>query len=102
MKKLKKALAAGAVAVALVVVPAGGAMALTSESRGGGLFQYGVQSGIVYANYHHATYYHTATACNDSLINKCKQVAAAKNAWAKSTIAASWFGGNTSWWNIIK
>lgn len=102
MKKVKMFVAAGAIAAALAVVPATGSMALTSESQGGGLFQYGVEGGTVYSNYHHARYYHTATACNNGMIDKCRQVAAAKNQWAKASIASSWLGGNTSWWNVIK
>lgn len=102
MKKLKMFLAVGAVASALAIVPATGAMALTSESQGGGLFQYGVEGGQVISNYHHATYYHTATACNNALFKSCKQAAASKGEWAKAQTAASWNGGNTSWWNVIK
>lgn len=74
---------------------------LTSQNAGGGLFQYGVEGGKVISNYHHAKKYHTATSCNNGLIDRCKQVAASANKWAKSSHASSWLGGNTAYWNVL-
>jgi len=73
----------------------------TTAKVGGGLWQYGVTSwfvGTVYSNYHHATKYHTATACDGALLKTCTQVAAAANKWAKASKPAS-PSGNTASWN---
>lgn len=73
----------------------------TSVAVGGGLWQYGRDGapfGTSWSNYHHATKYHSATACNGALFQTCKQVTAAKNVWAKASTAAS-LSGNTAYWN---
>ncbi len=81
--------------VASVIVPQ------TTKNVGGGLWQYGRDGapfGTSWSNYHHATKYHSATACNGALFQTCKQVTAAKNVWAKASVTASLFG-NTAYWN---
>lgn len=101
-RKAVHTLVAIGAALALVAVPAGSASAtLKSERAGGGLFQYGVENGKVYSNFHHRTRYHTATACNSGWVNPCKQVAASKDRWAKSTVPSSWDGGNKAYWNVL-
>lgn len=99
--KLKRTLAAAAIGVVLAVIPVTSAMALTSESAGGGLFQYGVEGGKVLSNYHHGSKYHTATACSNAIVSPCTQVAAAPGSWARASTTASWLGGNKSWWNTL-
>lgn len=97
--------AAASAATAHVGAPAGVAASLivpqTTKSIGGGLWQYGRDGapfGTSWSNYHHATKYHSATACDGAIFQTCKQVTAAKNKWAKSSTPASpW--GNTAWWN---
>jgi lactococcin 972 family bacteriocin len=92
------------VAAAMVVLPVTAANASsTSTNAGGGLWQYGVESGLVgkvYSNYHHASKNHTATACDGSLSHHCKQVAAVKGAWAKASTNKS-NSGNTAYWNTL-
>lgn len=102
--KIKKTAVAVALGFGLMLTMAPAAQAapaLTSESAGGGLFQYGVEGGKVISNYHHAKKYHTATSCNNGLVDRCKQVAASANKWAKSSHASSWLGGNTAFWNVL-
>lgn len=72
----------------------------STESVGGGLWQFGVES-TVFSYYHHATKSHTATACNGSSFGqKCSQVAAVKNSWANATITKT-PSGNTAFWNTL-
>ena len=104
---MRKKIGFGAVlvaAAALVVLPVTAANAsATSTNAGGGLWQYGVETGLVghvYSNYHHATKNHTATACDGSISHTCKQAAAIKNAWAKASTNKS-NGGNTAYWNTL-
>ncbi|WP_345761903.1 lactococcin 972 family bacteriocin [Diaminobutyricibacter sp. McL0608] len=91
-------------AAAMVSLPVTAANAsTTSTNAGGGLWQYGVDSGLVgkvFSNYHHATKNHTATACDGSLAHTCKQAAAIKGAWAKASTNKS-NGGNTAFWNTL-
>lgn len=103
-KFTRRVVLGSALAIGLAVVPVTAAnAALTSQSAGGGLWQWGIQSGQVVSNYHHATRYHTATACDDRVFQTCIQKAAAANAWAKaSTSAGSSFGAtNKSYWNAF-
>lgn len=96
--KVKKLIGAAAAAAVLVLLPVAGAAA-TTESVGGGLWSYGTTIDTVYSNYHHPDLYHSATACNDGVVDKCHQAAAARGAWANASNAKSWLGGNTAYWN---
>ena len=103
----KKTLLVGLVAAALAVAPAAAATAAVTGTNatnaGGGMWQYGITgtlSGTVYSNYHHATKYHTATACDGALFKTCKQSAAAAGSWAKAATVKS-NGGNTAFWNTL-
>jgi lactococcin 972 family bacteriocin len=93
--------AATAHGAAPAVLTAGRILPATTQSVGGGLWQYGRDGapfGTSWSHYHHATKYHSATACNGAIFQTCKQVTAAKNVWAKASVAASIFG-NTAYWN---
>ncbi len=91
-------------AAAMVALPVTAANASsTSTNAGGGLWQYGVEAGLVghvYSNYHHSSKNHTATACDGSIAHTCKQAAAIKGAWAKAATNKS-NGGNTAFWNTL-
>jgi lactococcin 972 family bacteriocin len=90
-------------ALGLAVVPVGAANALTSQNAGGGLWQWGIQSGQVISNYHHATRNHTATACDDRVFQTCIQKAASPNSWAKASTSAGSAPGatNKAYWNVL-
>ncbi len=95
------ALALGFATVALPVTAANASS--TSTNAGGGLWQYGVEDGLVghvYSNYQHSTKNHTATACDGSIAHTCKQAAAIKGAWANASTNKS-NGGNTAFWNTL-
>ncbi|MBN9238409.1 MAG: hypothetical protein BGO97_01900 [Micrococcales bacterium 70-64] len=94
----RKLVCAAAAVAALVLLPVAAAQA-TSESVGGGFWTYGTNSTEVYSNYHHPSLYHTATACNAGVYDKCHQVAAEPGAWARASNALSWLGGNRAYWN---
>ena len=98
--RIRRMLGTAAVVAAMVIVPVTAAQA-TTEKVGGGVWTYGVSGGIVSSDYHHPTKYHTATACNNGLIDKCQQVSAAPDAWARASKTASWAGGNTAFWNVL-
>ncbi len=91
-------------AAAMVALPATAANASsTTTNAGGGLWQYGVDAGLVgqvWSNYQHSTKNHTATACDGSVAHTCKQAAAVKGAWAKASTNKS-NGGNTAFWNTL-
>jgi lactococcin 972 family bacteriocin len=72
-----------------------------STNAGGGLWQYGTDSSIVFSYYHHGSKNHTATACDGSMIKTCKQVAAVPNQWARATTGKTILGGNTAFWNTL-
>ena len=97
--KAKKLIATGSLIAAMVVLPAVAAAA-TTVTVGGGLWQYGTTSSDVYSNYHHASLYHSSTACNDGVLgDTCDQDVAAAGAWSYALISKSWLGGNTAYWN---
>jgi lactococcin 972 family bacteriocin len=97
--KASKLIATGSVVAGLVLLPVAAAAA-TTVSVGGGLWQYGVTSSQVYSNYHHASLYHSSTACNRAVLgDRCRQAVAAAGAWSYASIAKSWDGGNTAYWN---
>ncbi|WP_350224770.1 lactococcin 972 family bacteriocin [Leifsonia sp. fls2-241-R2A-40a] len=96
--KLRNAGFAALLAAALVAVPVSSASA-TTVNAGGGLWQYGSDSNV-YSYYHHATKNHTATACNGGIVDRCRQVAAVKNQWARATQVRS-LRGNTAYWNTL-
>ena len=91
----KKILTVLAITGALVVAPAAGAMA-TTVAVGGGLWTYGVNWQNVYWNYHHASRYHSATACSSDW--DCVQSSAAPGAWANASKYRS-INQNTAYWN---
>jgi lactococcin 972 family bacteriocin len=91
------AVIATASAALLVGVPATAASAATS-AVGGGLWDHGVNS-RVYSKYHHASKYHSATACNGGLLNQCAKSVAVKNKWASASLPRNIGGGNTAFWN---
>lgn len=93
--RMKKILTVVAVTGALVLAPAGAALA-TTVSVGGGLWTYGVSWPNVYSNYHHGSKYHSATACSSSW--QCVQASAAPGAWANASKYQS-LNQNTSYWN---
>lgn len=97
--KASKLIATGSVVAAMVLLPVVAAAA-TTEYVGGGLWQYGTTSSEVYSNYHHASLYHSSTACNNGLLgDTCDQDVAEAGAWSEASIAKSWSGGNTAFWN---
>ena len=97
--KASKLIATGSVAAAMVLLPVAMAGA-TTESVGGGLWQYGTTSSDVYSNYHHASLYHSSTACNNGVAGDiCHQDVREAGAWSYATIGKSWLGGNTAYWN---
>ncbi|MDN3478801.1 lactococcin 972 family bacteriocin [Curtobacterium sp. APC 4022] len=97
MRFTKLATIAAASAVLIVGIPATAASAATS-AVGGGLWDHGVNS-KVYSKYHHASKYHSATACNGGLLNQCAKSVAAKNKWASASLPRNLGGGNTAFWN---
>lgn len=98
MKKKFLGAAVALAAVVLVAAPATSASAGT-VSAGGGLWDYGVGTVNVWSKYHHATKYHSATACNGNIWNECRKAVAEKNKWASATIGKTPSGGNTAYWN---
>ena len=100
--RLKKIFAAVLVAGALSVAPAMAASAdSTTVEVAGGLWQYGVENGTVFSNFHHPTRSHTATACDGAIFMECVQTAAVANAWARASTGATWLGGNTAYYNVL-
>lgn len=95
-----KGLAAAAIALAVVFTPVSGAQAGTTVKKaGGGLWEYGVENIQVFSNYHHAKKYHSATACDGSIIRHCAKKSAAPGKWAKAAKGATYVGGNTAYWD---
>lgn len=100
--RFKKTITSAAVAAALVLIPVSAASAQTwTSTPGGGTWQHGVEGGAVFSYYHHPGKSHTATACNSGVFDKCRQVVAVKNQWARASNTASWNGGNTAFWNVL-
>jgi lactococcin 972 family bacteriocin len=110
--RYKKTLSALAVAGMLAIAPAAAATASVmpkaavatgsnTTQPGGGLWQYGTTSQTVFSYYNHSSKNHTATACDGSLFKTCRQVAAIKGQWARSTTQKTWTGGNTAFWNTL-
>jgi lactococcin 972 family bacteriocin len=92
-------LVAAAMALAVVFAPTAGAEAGTTTKKvGGGLWEYGVEA-VVFSHYHHAKLYHSATACDGAILKTCKKKSAAPNAWAKTSTAKTFIGGNTAFWD---
>lgn len=98
IKGRRKMLLGAALALAAVALPTTAASA-TGAVVGGGNWNYGVQSGKVYSNYYHASKYHSATACNGALFDKCHAAYANAKIWANASNGSSPLGGNTAYWN---
>jgi lactococcin 972 family bacteriocin len=98
MRMKRLVVTAGAAAALLIALPATAASAGTA-AVGGGLWDHGVGGGKVYSKYHHATKYHSATACNGGLLNQCSKAVAAKGKWANASLPRNIGGGNTAYWN---
>jgi Bacteriocin (Lactococcin_972) len=105
LNRVSKVLAAGAVALALVLGGAVSASATTSYP-GGGTWIYGVYSGgtwgtggTVRSDYYHASAIHRSTACNGA--GSCTSLPwYSAGAWSYARIPAT-ASGNTAFWNKL-
>ncbi|MFD7405177.1 lactococcin 972 family bacteriocin [Streptomyces sp. NPDC059866] len=93
MVNIKRGIKLAAVTGALVVAGAAPAMA-TVVSAGGGTWDYGAGTAIVWSDYYHGTKCHGSTAVGEYIDSD----EAAKGSWsfAQADVALS---GNKSYWN---
>ena len=78
------------------------AASAVTQSVGGGVWDYGVQSGKAHSYYHHATKYHSATICNGKAGGVgvlCTKSVAEAGAWARATRNAAIGTADSAYWS---
>ncbi|NQX24863.1 lactococcin 972 family bacteriocin [Curtobacterium sp. VKM Ac-2852] len=104
MIKMKfMAVATALVAGAMLAVPATAQAAQHSEKVGGGLWNWGQDSGKDYSHYYHKTKFHTATVCNGKaggVMVTCNKKAVEDGKWAKVSMTSSASTGH-AYWNVL-